>query len=90
MVRRITELRATPDDVLIAEHDAAATNTYVGTDYYVEELDRRSRERSSEESHRLALESHRLANRTYWLTVATSVLSVIALVVSIIALTQQH
>jgi hypothetical protein len=86
MIRKIVELRATPDDVLIAEHDAKADNTYVGTDYYMEELERRSRDRAAEESHRLAMESHRLANRTFWLTVATSALSLIALVVSILAL----
>jgi hypothetical protein len=86
MVRRIADLRATPDDVLIAEHDAAATNTNVGTAYYMDELERRSRERSSAESHMLAMESQRLANRTFWLTVATSVLSLIALSVSVIAL----
>src|SRR3712207_1487739 len=85
MVRKIADLRTTPDDVLIAEHDAAAVHTHVGTDYYVEELERRSRERSSERSQELAMESHRLANRTFWLTVATSVLSLIALVVSILA-----
>lgn len=86
MVRKIEDLRATPDDVLIAEHDGHAVHTSVGTGYYMEELERRSRERAAEESHRLAMESHRLANRTFWLTVATSALSLIALVVSILAL----
>ncbi len=86
MVRKISELRETPDDVLIAEHDDLAVVTQVGTAYYMDELERRSRERSSERSHELAMESHRLANRTFWLTVATSALSLIALVVSILAL----
>ncbi len=86
MVRKIAELRETPDDVLIAEHDAKAVNTAVGTSYYMDELDRRSRERSSERSHEVAMESHRLARRTFWLAMATSALSLIAVVVSVLAL----
>ncbi len=86
MVRKIVDLRATPDELLIAEHDRLAEHTQVGTDYYMHELERRSRERSAERSHELAMESHRLANRTFWLTVSTSVLSLIALVVSVLAL----
>jgi hypothetical protein len=79
MVRKINELRATPDDVLIAEHDAAAVNTIVGTDYYMEELDRRSRDRFTQQS-------HQLAQRTYWLAVASAVLSVVAVIASVLAL----
>lgn len=86
MARKISDLRAIPDEVLIEEHDQTAQHTVVGTDYYMDELERRSRERAAEESHRLAVESHRLADRTFWLTVATSVLSVVALVVSVLAL----
>lgn len=79
MVRKIEDLRETPDEVLIAEHDRAATHTSVGTDYYMQELDRRSRERA-------AAESHALARRTFWLTVANAVLSVLAVVIAVIAL----
>lgn len=79
MVRKISELRETPDDVLIAEHDAEAGHTFAGTGYYVEELERRSRERSSERSHELAV-------RAFWLAVATSVLSLVAVVISVLAL----
>lgn len=86
MVRKIAELRETPDDVLIAEHDGKAVHTSVGTAYYMDELERRSREHSAARSHELAMESHRLANRTFWLTMATSALSLIALTVSIVAL----
>jgi uncharacterized membrane protein len=86
MVRKITELRATPDEVLIAEHDQAAVHTYVGTDYYVEELDRRSRDRATEAALGLAEASHRLATRTFWLAVASAVLSLVAVVVAVLAL----
>lgn len=79
MVRKIEELRATPDEVLIAEHDGKAEQTSVGTDYYVDELERRSRERAAGRSHELAV-------RAFWLAVATSVLSVVAVVVSVLAL----
>lgn len=79
MVRKIADLRATPDEVLIGEHDQAATHTVVGTDYYMQELDRRSRERA-------AAESHALAHRAFWLTVANAVLSVLAIVIAVIAL----
>jgi signal transduction histidine kinase len=71
MVRKISELRATPDDVLIAEHDRHAGKTVVGTSYYMDELQRRQVERSMQASHRLA--------------VIGLVLSVINAVVAIIA-----
>ena len=86
MSRSIAELRATPDDVLIAEHDAHATHTVVGTGYYMDELDRRSRERSTEAANRLAEESHRLARNSLWLAVASTVLSAIATVAAVLAL----
>lgn len=79
MVRPIEELRKTPDDVLIAEHDEHARHTFVGTGYYIDELDRRSRERSTQ----AAL---RLARRSFWLTVANSVLSVVAVTAAVLAL----
>lgn len=57
MVRSIRDLRNTSDDELIREHDEHARHTSVGTGYYMEELDRRSRERSTEASNRLARQS---------------------------------
>jgi hypothetical protein len=79
MVRKIRDLRQTPDEVLIAEHDELAVRTSVGTDYYMDELERRSRERSADES-------HRLAKRSFALAVTTSVLSIVAVIVSIVAI----
>ncbi len=79
MVRKIAELRATTDDVLIAEHDAAAENTYVGTGYYMDELTRRAFERVAEESQRLAV-------RGLWLAISNLVVSVIAIVIAVLAI----
>jgi hypothetical protein len=79
MVRKIEDLRSTPDEVLIAEHDARAVHTHVGTAYYLDELDRRSRERATEAA-------QRLSSRSYYLTIANSVLSVVAIAVSVITL----
>ncbi len=66
MIRTIEELRSVSDEELIKEHDKKAKNTSVGTQYYVEELDRRSRDRSLKASHDLAIQTQQLARRTYW------------------------
>lgn len=79
MVRTIAELRETPDDVLIAEHDAHAVNTSVGTGYYADELERRSRERATEAA-------NRLARAAFWLSVVNAVLALAAAVVAVVAL----
>ena len=41
MSKTIVELRNTPDDVLIAEHDALAVHTVIGVNYYLDEIRRR-------------------------------------------------
>ncbi len=41
MSKTIVELRNTPDDDLIAEHDALAVHTVVGVNYYLDEIRRR-------------------------------------------------
>lgn len=79
MAYTIAQLRETTDEQLIAEHDAHAKNASGGINYYLEELDRRSRERAT-------AASNLLANRAYWLSVSSTVLSAIATVVAIIAL----
>jgi hypothetical protein len=86
MSRSISDLRALTDDQLIKEHDSHAVNTIVGTDYYVEELDRRSRERATEASQRLADEGVKLSRRTYVLTWVSAGTSLLALGVAILAL----
>ncbi|WP_433530760.1 hypothetical protein ACQPYA_01030 [Micromonospora sp. CA-263727] len=79
MVRSIKELRATPDDVLIAEHDRRAQNTVAGTNYYTDELERRERRRAIEASDRLARRAYRLA----W---SNTILAAVAAVAAIVAL----
>ncbi len=79
MVRKLADLRETPDEVLVTEHDAIATHTYVGTDYYVEELSRRAFERAAERS-------HQLARRSMWLAITNLIVSFIAIVVAVLAI----
>lgn len=78
MSHTIENLRHLSDEQLIKEHDEKAKHTVVGTQYYVDELERRSRNRSDKAMHRLAVESQKLARRTYiqsWVSVVTSILA---------------
>ncbi|WP_327008435.1 hypothetical protein OHA72_14985 [Dactylosporangium sp. NBC_01737] len=68
-----------PDDELIAEHDGHAKHTVVGTQYYLDELNRRAAERSAEAT-------NRLAHRAYVLTWVNLIVAVVATVAAIIAL----
>jgi hypothetical protein len=54
MVRTIAELRRTSDEDLIAEHDRLAVHAAVGTAYYMDELERRSRDRATQAAQTLA------------------------------------
>jgi len=78
-VRKIAELRATPDEELIAEHDRHAGNTGVGTGYYMEELDRRDRNRAMAATEQLARNAYRLS----W---ANTLLAAVAAIAAIVAL----
>jgi hypothetical protein len=53
------------DDELIDEHDKLAMNTFVGTQYYLDELRRRELLRAMEASDHLARASLRLARAAY-------------------------
>jgi CHASE3 domain sensor protein len=75
----IADLHAMTDEQVIAAHDAAATNTFVGTDYWMHEIERRSRERATAAGERYARLSFRLS-------VITVIASTLALVVAIVAL----
>lgn len=75
----IEKLRSLKDEELITQHDSHAQNTMVGVNYYLDELDRRSRERAVQASDRLARSSFRL-------TIASTVLSVVATVAAVLAL----
>lgn len=79
MVRSIKALRETSDEELIAEHDGHANSTVVGTQYYVDELNRRVQQRALEAA-------DRLARRAFWLTIVNTVLAVIAAAAAVVAL----
>lgn len=79
VARSIESLRQTSDFELIREHDEIAGHTVLGTDFYVQELFRRSTERAGEKAHDLAL-------RVYRLTIVATFLSVVAVFVAVIAL----
>lgn len=78
MVRKIEDLRTTPDEALIAEHDQMAVNTSGGTAYYMDELQRRQVERSMQASHRLAVIG-------IVLSVLNAVVAVVAVVIAVLA-----
>ena len=71
MAYSIKQLRELSDEKLIAQHDEKAKNTVVGTKYYMEELDRRSRERNDK--------------AMFKLTVISAITSILAVVLSVIA-----
>lgn len=75
----IEALRALSDEQLIREHDETAVSTSVGVVFYLEELERRSRERVTDTS-------NRLARQCYLLSVVTTILAIVATVVAVIAL----
>ena len=72
MARRLEELRGMTDAELIAEHDRVAPNMEPGTDYYVDELNRRFQERVTKAAFRL--------------TVANTILAAIAVIVAVVAI----
>jgi hypothetical protein len=86
MSHSIADLHALSDEEVIALHDEQARVTSVGTAYWMDEIERRSRERATAANIELARASQTLANRSYWLTVASTVLSAIATVIAIVAL----
>lgn len=50
----IKDLRELSEEQLIQEHDKRAVSTVMGTKYYVEELDRRSREKYEKATFKLS------------------------------------
>jgi hypothetical protein len=78
MVRKIADLQAATDDELIAEHDAHAVNTSVGTQYYLDELNRRAADRA-------AKATDELTHKVYVLTWVNAAVAVIAAVAAVIA-----
>jgi len=79
MSHKIADLYALTDEQVIAAHDAAAEGTITGTDYWMDEIGRRSRERSTQATNRLSRNSYALA-------VISTLIAVIALAVSVVTL----
>jgi hypothetical protein len=61
MAHKLHDLRALSDDELVAAHDRLADNTFVGIDYYLDELKRRELSRQAKASYRLSVVSGVLA-----------------------------
>ena len=74
----ISELREVPDDQLIELHDKIAANTFVGVNYYLDELRRRDQMRAMESS-------HKLAKASFWLSIVNAVVAVVAVVIALAA-----
>jgi len=72
MTYGIKQLRELTDEQLIQEHDEKAKNTVAGTQYYIDELARRSRDRNEKAMLKLTI-----------VGIATSI---IAIVISIVAI----
>lgn len=79
MSMSIADLQAISDEQLIEFHDQIAVNTYVGVQYYLDEI----RRRQSDKAEQVALE---LARRAYWMTVASTVLAVLSVIIAVVAL----
>lgn len=48
MAETLEELRGLSDDEIVRKHDQLAGNTVVGTNHYLQELDRRDQERQTQ------------------------------------------
>ncbi len=79
MAPKISELRAMPDEKLIATYDSIAQHTGVGTQFYLDELVRREAVRTGQRMLELTVQIR-------WLTVAVTAATIIALAISVVAL----
>lgn len=79
VARSIAALRESSDAELIREHHEIAPHTILSTDFYIQELFRRSAERAGEKAQDLAV-------KVYRLKIASTCLSVIAVFAAVIAL----
>jgi lipopolysaccharide/colanic/teichoic acid biosynthesis glycosyltransferase len=79
MALLVADLQTISDEQLVEFHDQMAVNTYVGVQYYLDEI----RRRQAEKAEQAALE---LARRAYWMTVASTVLVVASVITAIVAL----
>jgi len=79
MSLKIGDLYSMSVEDVIAAHDAQAVHTSVGTDYWMEELGRRSRVRAIEAT-------DRLARRSYYLSIISTVIALIALAATVVTI----
>jgi hypothetical protein len=76
---KIAELNALTDEEVIAAYDQHAKHFAPATGFWMEELERRSRERST-------LATNRLSRNSYVLAIVSTVIAVLALAVSVVTL----
>ena len=69
MALSLLDLRSLPDDELVERHDSQAKTTVVGTQYFLDELNRRYQERQTKAMRRF----------TKWITVMTVVITLATL-----------
>lgn len=86
MSKKIHDLYAMSDDEVIAAHDKVAEHTVVGTSYWMEELERRSRVRFEATAEKLSTQSLALARKTVGLTYATVALALISVIIAVVSL----
>jgi hypothetical protein len=79
MSHTIRDLHALTEDEVIRLHDQKASDTFVGVDYYLNELRRR-------EQVAVMRSSEALARASFRLTVANTILAAVATVAAVIAL----
>ena len=75
----IARLHALPDDELFRLHDAVAENTFVGVDYYLDEVRRREQAAVMRSNERLAKASLKLGAANTLLAAVAAVAAVVAL-----------
>jgi hypothetical protein len=83
MVRSIEGLKAATDEQLIAEHDAMAKTTFIGTNYYMDELRSRDADRAQAANLELSRSAYRLAVVNGWLAGVSAVTSIAAIIIAI-------
>lgn len=72
---KLNDLRKLSEDELIAEYDELASRTIVGIDYYADELNRRSNEKTN----------RTMVKCTIWITIMTAVMS-LATIINVIVI----
>ena len=85
MAESVHNLRTLSDNELIKQHDSLARNTVVGTQHYLDELNRRDHIRQTEA---MLILTKWIARMTVVITVAT-ILSVAAAIATLVVMTSQ-